>query len=208
MAINHADGTQTHVGLVISPQMGWYNNSMDVQSYNALVWNPAENKPQSIFVYDDFDSRKQSTLTVDATPEVMAAYEAWRERLAQGERERVALLDAQRIEKGKFVEVVRGRKVAKGTRGLIFWTGNKGFGLSVGLKDAAGNVHWTAADNCAVAGHFGTVAPSDAELAEHNAMAAASLAKWKEENPRPAYAPNKGYATSRGRRYVGRRYAY
>lgn len=49
--------------------------------------------------------------------------------------------------KGDWVVVYKGRKVPKGTEGTVIWTGDKGWGLRVGIKDDAGTVHWTAATN-------------------------------------------------------------
>ena len=58
--------------------------------------------------------------------------------------------------KGRVVRVYKGRKVPVGTVGTVFWLGEKvnNFGYRptmekrLGLKDADGNVHWTAASNC------------------------------------------------------------
>lgn len=55
------------------------------------------------------------------------------------------------VERGKQVVVFKGRKVPKGTTGECFWIGDKGWGLNVGIRDASGNVHWTAASNVKVA---------------------------------------------------------
>ena len=54
------------------------------------------------------------------------------------------------VDKGKTVVVFKGRKVPVGTEGECFWIGDKGFGLRVGVRDAAGEVHWTAMDNVKV----------------------------------------------------------
>jgi hypothetical protein len=67
---------------------------------------------------------------------------------------------------GKTVVVARGRKVPKGTTGVVIWEGagfdphahtrNWRYSYSppaptrVGVKDAAGTVHWTASKNCDV----------------------------------------------------------
>jgi len=52
------------------------------------------------------------------------------------------------ITKGMTVEVYKGRKVPKGTEGVVFWLGAGNYGYRVGLKDDAGETHWTALDNC------------------------------------------------------------
>ena len=53
-------------------------------------------------------------------------------------------------EKGKTAEVFKGRKVAVGTSGEIIWCGEGKWGWRVGIKDAAGEVHWTAMSNVRV----------------------------------------------------------
>lgn len=50
--------------------------------------------------------------------------------------------------KGVYVEVYKGRKVPKGTKGIVFWYKDDFYGPKLGLKDSLGNVHWTAATNC------------------------------------------------------------
>jgi hypothetical protein len=45
--------------------------------------------------------------------------------------------------------VVKGRKVPPGTQGICFWVGETQYGKRVGLKDADGVTHWTAAANVA-----------------------------------------------------------
>jgi hypothetical protein len=53
-------------------------------------------------------------------------------------------------EKGKQVRVYKGRKVPVGTTGTCIWIGNGNYGLRAGVKDAAGTIHWTAANNLEV----------------------------------------------------------
>lgn len=54
------------------------------------------------------------------------------------------------MSKGDVVTVVRGQKVPHGTTGTVIWTGDRGYGERLGIKDADGNVHWTAASNVRV----------------------------------------------------------
>lgn len=49
--------------------------------------------------------------------------------------------------KGAMAKVFKGRKVPIGTEGICIWIGNGEWGARVGIKDAAGDVYWTAADN-------------------------------------------------------------
>lgn len=63
------------------------------------------------------------------------------------------LEDAATPRKGKRVRVVRGRKVPRGTEGVVIWLGVDDWGKArLGLKDADGNAHWTAASNVEVIG--------------------------------------------------------
>lgn len=66
---------------------------------------------------------------------------------------------ATKIQKGAKVEVVKGRKVAKGTKGVIFWTKTCNYDrynrpmnevTKIGIKDAEGNVYWSYAHNVQV----------------------------------------------------------
>lgn len=93
------------------------------------------------------------------------------------------------VTKGSTVVVVKGVKVPRGTTGVAFWVGETKFGMRVGLKDAAGTVHWTAAGNvesvapvsyptAAAAGEFGP-----AVAAVVNAAAAAV------DEPTPGVSP-------------------
>jgi hypothetical protein len=100
------------------------------------------------------------SVEVDATPETLAAVAAYKaEKERQAEEARQAAREAARLaelatpRKGKVVVVARGRKVAKGTTGTVIWYGpGKSFGygpapMRVGVKDAAGTVHWLDAKN-------------------------------------------------------------
>lgn len=50
--------------------------------------------------------------------------------------------------KGDRVVVFKGRKVKKGTEGVVIWEGYGQYGARLGLKDDAEVVHWTARSNC------------------------------------------------------------
>lgn len=57
--------------------------------------------------------------------------------------------------KGKRVRVVKGRKVPKGTEGVVIWAQEQSYsyydkGWRIGIKDDNGDVHWTAASNAEV----------------------------------------------------------
>lgn len=72
-----------------------------------------------------------------------------RERREQ-ERENLlaALAESGTIVKGMRVIVARGRKVPKGTTGIVVWIGDDAYGgQRCGVKDDAGATHWTALGN-------------------------------------------------------------
>lgn len=60
------------------------------------------------------------------------------------------MIEEGEIITGQTVQVVRGRKVPKGTIGTICWLGYNGWGLSYGIKLADDSVVFTAATNCEV----------------------------------------------------------
>jgi hypothetical protein len=93
---------------------------------------------------------------VQAVP-TQAQRDEWAERDAAAnaqywaDRARAAeAAEANEPKKGRTVEVVRGRKVPIGTKGYVIWYGEGHYGSRVGIKDEAGEVHWTAASNVAV----------------------------------------------------------
>lgn len=146
-------GTVTHEGLVL--ELGHehyvgYGRSIT----ESVVWDPERGAPRMVTTHvSDSEygySEWLAEVAVDASLEVVAAYGTWKVRVeaerAEAERER----EAGRLVKGKLVEVVRGRKVPVGTKGVLIWIGASRFGDRVGVKDEAGEVHWTAAGNVEV----------------------------------------------------------
>ncbi len=156
MAIKNHDGTITHEGAVLKVDVQRNYQVMsdvwDDLTY-ALVWNGERTERVHLY-FTETPRDHRDFAEVDATPEVRAAYDAYiarldAERKAREEAERIERLrrEAREPRKGREAVVVRGRKVAKGTRGLIIWHGAGHYGDRVGLKDASGEVHWTAAKN-------------------------------------------------------------
>lgn len=58
---------------------------------------------------------------VDATPEVLAKYAAWKQEQARLAELRRARVEAVTPRKGRTVRVIAGRKVPKGTEAVVFW---------------------------------------------------------------------------------------
>ena len=150
----------THVGVVLAlGEMNGYDDS----DFYAVVWTGTGTERV------EYASTRGWTYpngaAVDATPEVLAAYEAHCEAARAARRAAEEAAEAATPRKGRVVKVVRGRKVPKGTVGTVIWYGaGKDFGpkpryrggwtttppMRVGVKDASGTVHWTAASNVEV----------------------------------------------------------
>lgn len=47
------------------------------------------------------------------------------------------------FQRGDIVRVVRGRKVAHGVTGELFWAKESQYGWRIGVKDSEGTAHWT-----------------------------------------------------------------
>lgn len=63
--------------------------------------------------------------------------------------EKAARVAAGCIEKGCTVIVTKGRKVAKGVTGIVFWKGTDAYGTAkLGLRTSAGETVWVAENNC------------------------------------------------------------
>lgn len=157
MAIKKLDGTVTHSGKVVATycqvsslweQDRWYavvladDGGYETVSLGSQRWASY--------------GCERDVATIDAGAEAVAAYEAVQAEKARQAAETAARLRreaaARRVEKGKKVRVVRGRKVPRGTEGVVIWRGRSNYGgMRVGIKDAAGEVHWTAESNVEVA---------------------------------------------------------
>lgn len=119
---------------VMSDDYGW--------AHYAMVWSNGK----TLKVHLDVDNWISAHGEVDATPEIRAAYAAWqaenarvaalREALAMEERFRIQCLEPKM---GYPAIVARGRKVPKGTTGMVSWCD----GFRVGITDDQGNRHFT-----------------------------------------------------------------
>ena len=99
----------------------------------------------------ELDMRNTSA-EIDITPELQIKHEAWKaeqKRIrdeAEAARWKAAREAAEEAERnrpvrGKRMRVVRGRKVPKGTEGVVFWVRDGRVGLDVtGKKDSTGRV--------------------------------------------------------------------
>lgn len=158
---------ETHQGCVLKVFWKTYQVMSDVweDHQTVLVWDGEKPREFSIDYRggDEFglpdlkwEGHYEGDAEVDATPETLAAYKAYEDaRLAkehalreQASRER-AEAEAREPRAGRWVKVVRGRKVPQGIQGLCFWKGCTKYGERVGVQvgDEQNEVVWTASSN-------------------------------------------------------------
>lgn len=128
----NSEGTETvtYAGRVLEARSSYLGDGES--SYYVVVWDSEAGRPADVFYSSTYGDRRDYAM-VDATPEATRAYESWK-----------AAKEAAVVAPGKTVRVVAGRKVPKGTVGVVFWMGDNkyGPGMRVGFTDAAGNTHW------------------------------------------------------------------
>lgn len=138
-------------GLVLS--LGEHNGYDDSDFY-AMVWSDANGRPVEVTYASTRGWTYPNNAQVDATPEVLAKYEAWKRQCAKERAERHAaaaeakrLADLKAPARGKLCRVVKGRKVPVGTEGVCVGLFDGSYGMRCGISDAEGTVHWTATSN-------------------------------------------------------------
>ena len=137
----------------------WYDDWDEL----VIVWNKEKNAPESRIVYSTRFGCGDVSCKIDATDEVKAKYAAHKRELAFRKLKSEDNKRAHRVRKGSEVVVVAGRKVKKGTKGVVFWEGERRFGYSLvktlgvavdGLKDLNNKwaeVVWVNVNNVEVA---------------------------------------------------------
>lgn len=140
----------------------WYTN----------VWDRESATICEVEVGHSEDPNRSKKVVVDASEEVLVEVEwykkggsrtvfAFREGGEEGALAELAVIEqenaeraAQRAEesaerwcktvrKDARVVVARGRKVAVGTEGILFWESERQYGTRIGIRDDEGNRHWT-----------------------------------------------------------------
>lgn len=150
----HADGFDAYyrvayVGQVIS--LGERNGYHDSDFY-AVVWNPEKGWTETVVYASTRGPSGAANAWIDATPEVVAAVDAYhlaaaarRAALAREAAAKAADKAANVDAEFARVQALKGAQVrAKKAAGTLFWIGRSGSGKSVrvGVKDADGNVTW------------------------------------------------------------------
>lgn len=125
----------TYVGQVLEVTCR-IDSLWECDRYEALVWDSLLNAPRNVVVggrrwnsaiLDGLPMRECAT--VDATPEVIASYNAYQARLVQESDTRNMYYQETRLEVGKTVRVVKGRKLPKGLVGTVTRVGESAYGL-------------------------------------------------------------------------------
>lgn len=187
-----ANAVTKYEGLVLETSYKIKRVMSDIYAdiYFAVVWNPDTQAPETVETHSAFElDRRRAIVKVDATPEVRAAYKAYRE----AETKRFEAQEARRAlenlvqnefkrhcepQVGQTVVVTRGRKVKKGTNGVIFWMKNGRAGVRTSdRKDTKGqwaDVVWVNVaylTNMAPFQIENVIEPGDARFAEAKAYA-------------------------------------
>lgn len=156
MAIIDYNGVKSFEGCVLRT---WEHNGYNDSDFYAECINPETGKHE-IIEYATTRYGMHGFAEVDITAENYAKY------LHNGgkQRELKAFIEsevyhAKQVTKGKEVVVVKGRKVAHGTVGTVFWTKEVNYDpykrswnkeIRIGIKDSDGNVYWTYEKNVQV----------------------------------------------------------
>ena len=128
MAIHRHDGSLEYEGAVFGT---WEHNGYHDSDFYALVW---DGEGLRGIEYGSTRHAGGGGATTDATEDIKALAGAW---LAARDIEswNVATAhDALMVEKGRAIEVFKGRKVAIGTTGTAFWVGETKYGWRAGLQ--------------------------------------------------------------------------
>lgn len=137
MAITNNNGVSFE-GCVLTVYNRDYQAMSDVYTYAtfAKVWSFETRSVREVLVNANFEcDQNNGRATVDATPEVLIAVMAWeaaqeaaRVRREEIAREASARAEALKPQKGRIVEVFKGRKIPLGTKGFVFWEGTDRYG--------------------------------------------------------------------------------
>lgn len=138
------DGSPEYEGATLGT---WEHNGYHDSDFYALVWT---GEGLAGIEFGTTRGAGHGSAIPDATDEVYAAAREWLAARDIRAWAQATAIDAATPEKGKQVEVIKGRKVPKGTTGEVIWIGEGQWGWRVGIKDAEGEVHWTAETNVKV----------------------------------------------------------
>lgn len=149
MALIQADGTRMYEGRTIETREHYWSDGM--LSEYAVVWDIEKHEYKIVSVgyygsdgYDFIGTRVKIDVSVEVARDIIKTTKENAKRDFCGS----ITEKKNKIEKGIIAEVIRGRKVKKGTILSVFWVGERptytGYGteLIAGCKDSDGNKVW------------------------------------------------------------------
>ena len=174
---------QSYVGHVLST---YERNGYDDSDFYAVVYDEATDSIKHVEYASTRGYTYDCGARVDTTEEVKAKAREVLRRASFARITSAAAAAAKEPEKGKTVRVVKGRKVPVGTEGVVVWKGVDSYNpgkwsgpkYRVGVKDAEGTVHWTAASNVEVVDPQDWMA--DWSAMEHEAASYARGDHWRQ----------------------------
>lgn len=119
----------------------WFNSMGEYYPHVSIYYAANETIRHTILKVDGFFDPGQSRF-FDIQFDENQVWDVARIRKA-----RMDAKEAKVVRMYKLVKVVRGRKVPIGTEGEVMWMGDKGWGMSVGLRLVDGSVVFTALKN-------------------------------------------------------------
>lgn len=135
----------SHVGLVVDQGRDYIGDG-DF-SHWAMVWNADKGIFEKVYYGTSYGGGR---CEIDAPPELLAAWDAEKER-REIEAERVRREQRERaLRRGSIVRVAKGRKFPIGRQGRVFWIGESIWGLRAGVEWDDGGRDFIAADNLEV----------------------------------------------------------
>jgi len=154
----------THEGLVLGTftRVDRVMSDIYADQYYARIWDPEAGRAKALLIGSSFECfcGPWGHAEADASPELLAAHKAQedaevaarhaREQALRDERERKRReAEAREPRRGRWVRVVRGRKVPRGLEGFCFWTGGGRYGERAGVQvgENEGEVIWIALGN-------------------------------------------------------------
>lgn len=111
-----------YVGCVLST---YERNGMNDSDWYAICWDREKQKVVEV-EYDTTRAGGGGRAEIDATGEVLREVYRWYKQIGRGLFDgRTNPEQAKKVRKGDTVRVVQGRKIQKGTEGVVFWIGTR-----------------------------------------------------------------------------------
>ena len=174
----------SYVGAVLSlREMNGYNDS----DFYAGVWDSESEEIKSVQYATTRGWTYANGAVCDATDEVIEAARQHQMAKLENVIRNAEISKAQEARVGRAVEVVKGRKIAKGITGRVFWRGPDRFRKSrygsspnrVGIETKVGDRVFTAEDNVEVQSHEQYMRPAYQIHNQASAESYRQAEQWK-----------------------------